>query len=262
MTMHTQMQLGRTGAAILKRFTQTVVLALTLAGATAALAQQAYYIHPDHLNTPRVIENQSQQVVWRWDNDDPFGANMANGNPSGLGAFTFNLRLPGQYFDAETAYHYNYFRDYNPEIGRYIESDPIGLKGGINTFSYVASNPLTWTDPIGLEQPGQVWNGSQWVWPKKANPNCMYPELGPCKCLTAECAAGIPTPIPMSPVGSCRFSCNVKPQLICTATGATTTIVSTPAAGALAGGACVLVKALICEVICSPSTCDVDPFYL
>jgi RHS repeat-associated protein len=98
-----------------------------------------------------VIENQSQQVVWRWDNDDPFGANMANSNPSGLGAFTFNLRLPGQYFDKETNLHYNYFRDYSPEIGRYLQSDPIGLFGGLNTYAYVENKPVLLMDPQGLQ---------------------------------------------------------------------------------------------------------------
>jgi RHS repeat-associated protein len=111
---------------------------------------KAFYIHPDHLNTPRVITNQAQQIVWRWDNDDPFGGNMANENPSGLGTFTCNLRFPGQYFDRETNMHYNYFRDYSPEIGRYIESDPIGLDGGLNTYAYANGNPLSLQDPLGL----------------------------------------------------------------------------------------------------------------
>ena len=58
-----------------------------------------------------------------------------------------NLRLPGQYFDEETGLHYNYFRDYDPSLGRYIESDPIGLEGGINTYLYVGNNPLKWVNP-------------------------------------------------------------------------------------------------------------------
>ena len=57
--------------------------------------------------------------MWRWDHTEPFGADMANGNPSGLGTFEFNLRLPGQYFDKETNPHYNYFRDYDSGVGRY-----------------------------------------------------------------------------------------------------------------------------------------------
>lgn len=124
---------------------------------SVAAGHALYFIHPDHLNTPRVITNQNQQVVWRWDNDDPFGGNMAKNNLGGLGAFEFNLRFPGQYFDRETNNHYNYYRDYNPEIGRYVEADPLG-KGLMpttptthvaHTYVYVSSNPLARIDPLG-----------------------------------------------------------------------------------------------------------------
>jgi RHS repeat-associated protein len=64
--------------------------------------------------------------------------------------FSYNLRFPGQYFDVETGKHYNYFRDYDPGIGRYVESDPIGLKAGSNTFGYVGGNPLRRKDSLGL----------------------------------------------------------------------------------------------------------------
>jgi RHS repeat-associated protein len=117
----------------------------------AVLAQTLHFVHPDHLNTPRVITNQASQVVWRWDQTEPFGADPANENPTGLGAFVYNLRLPGQHFDKETNLHYNYFRDYDSAIGRYIQSDPVGLRGGINTYAYSYDNPLTYTDPRGLD---------------------------------------------------------------------------------------------------------------
>jgi RHS repeat-associated protein len=75
---------------------------------------------------------------------------VANDNPSGLGAFELALRFPGQYFDKETNLNYNYFRDFDPTIGRYVQSDPIGLRGGLNTYLYVGGSPLTSVDRKGL----------------------------------------------------------------------------------------------------------------
>jgi chitinase len=112
-----------------------------------------YYIDADQLNTPRMITDASNNVVWRWDNSDPFGYNLPDQNPSGLGTFEFNQRMPGQYYDKETGLHYNYFRDYDPSTGRYVESDPIGLDGGINTYTYGLGNPVSNTDPTGLFVP-------------------------------------------------------------------------------------------------------------
>jgi RHS repeat-associated protein len=62
----------------------------------------------------------------------------------------FDLRFPGQQYDAATGLHYNYFRDYEPGTGGYVESDPIGLKGGLNPYGYALQNPLRYTDPEGL----------------------------------------------------------------------------------------------------------------
>ncbi len=127
----------------------TVSSPVTVVVSGTAVAQQLYYIHSDHLNTPRVITDSANNVVWRWDNSEPFGNNL----PVSQG-FEFNLRFPGQYFDKETNLHYNYFRDYDPSTSRYIESDPIGLFGGINTFTYAANQPTRYTDPRGLDNPG------------------------------------------------------------------------------------------------------------
>jgi RHS repeat-associated protein len=88
--------------------------------------------------------------MWQWDNLDPFGANTPNENPTGQGPFKYNLRFPGQYYDAETGTHYNANRDYDPTIGRYEQSDPIGLWGGVNSYGYVKQNPLNSIDELGL----------------------------------------------------------------------------------------------------------------
>ena len=115
-----------------------------------ACGLSVFYIHTDHLNTPRRITRRTtSDVVWSWDSD-PFGATGPNENPSGLGTFSFNLRFPGQYYDAETGLNYNFHRYYDPESGRYIESDPKGLIGGINTYAYVRDNALSYLDPSGL----------------------------------------------------------------------------------------------------------------
>jgi RHS repeat-associated protein len=110
-----------------------------------------YYVHTDHLGTPRKITRPSDNaLMWRWD-PDTYGTVNPNTNPSGLGVFNYNLRFPGQYYMPETGLYYNYFRDYDPQTGRYIESDPVGLFGGINTYSYAQSNPISLIDPSGTQ---------------------------------------------------------------------------------------------------------------
>lgn len=112
---------------------------------------QVYYIHSDHLDTPRVITDAQGNKVWQWDNSDPYGNNAPNENPNNQGTFNFNLRFAGQYFDKETGLHQNYFRDYDPQNGRYLQSDLIGLDGGINTYAYVRGSPISYVDPLGLD---------------------------------------------------------------------------------------------------------------
>ena len=105
-----------------------------------------YYVLADHLGSPRAVVRPSDNAfMWRWDNTDPFGNNAANENPGGQGQFGYALRFPGQYFDADTSTHYNYYRDYDPAVGRYEQSDPIGLKGGINTYAFAANAPTSKT---------------------------------------------------------------------------------------------------------------------
>ncbi len=80
-----------------------------------------------------------------------FGANLPDEDPDGNAQlFEYNPRFAGQYFDRETALHYNYFRYYEPETGRYLSPDPIGLAGGVNVYGYASADPLIYSDPYGL----------------------------------------------------------------------------------------------------------------
>jgi RHS repeat-associated protein len=117
------------------------------------------YVHTDHLGTPLKMTNGTGTVIWRADYK-PFGEADVDEDPDGNGIkVTMNLRFPGQYFDKETGLHYNYFRDYHPGIGRYVEPDPIGLAGGINLYPYVLNNPINWVDPFGLDTWPYSWKG-------------------------------------------------------------------------------------------------------
>jgi RHS repeat-associated protein len=110
-----------------------------------------FYVHTDHLNSPRkVAQPSSGTLAWRWDTD-PFGTAAPNQNPAGLGTFVYNLRAPGQYYQAETGLNQNVNRDYDPLTAKYIESDPIGLRGGVNTYAYTLANPLWYLDADGRE---------------------------------------------------------------------------------------------------------------
>lgn len=109
-----------------------------------------YAVSADWLGAPHVIANSSGVPVWTWDHL-AFGDNAPNENPSGLGAFAYNLRFPGQYADPETGLNYNTMRDYNPTLGRYVQSDPIGLRAGNNTYVYTSGNPLDYFDRRGLD---------------------------------------------------------------------------------------------------------------
>ncbi|MCU9951622.1 RHS repeat-associated core domain-containing protein, partial [Pseudomonas sp. PDM13] len=122
-------------------------LSYDAAGTTIASTTLSY-LHSDHLNTPRLATNQDGNLVWSWQSD-AFGL----GNPlDDNNSIDVILRFPGQVADAQSGLYYNYFRDYHPGTGRYVESDPIGLRGGLNSYSYVSGNPLTRLDIFGLTQ--------------------------------------------------------------------------------------------------------------
>ena len=126
---------------------------------------QVYFLHNDRLGTPQVATDGNQNVVWSA-SYGPFG------ELSTVPALIVqNLRLPGQEFDVESGLYHNGFRDYAPALGRYLQSDPIGLRGGVNTYAYVGANPINLIDRLGLSwwsdvkddyQAFSSWVGDKW----------------------------------------------------------------------------------------------------
>ncbi len=121
----------------------------------AAASPQIYYVQTDHLGAPRTVIDRAGVQRWTWV-AEPFGNSAPVENPVGFGTFTLNLRMPGQYFDAESGLLYNWNRTYDASVGRYTQSDPIGLAGGINTYAYVGGNPVSYVDPLGLDR--TIWS--------------------------------------------------------------------------------------------------------
>ena len=109
------------------------------------LTERSYYYHVDHLGTPKALTDSARQVVWKVPVDE-FGNELA----AGIRTVENNFRFPGQYYDQESGLHYNFFRDYDPKTGRYIEPDRVGLLGGVNLYTYVHSNPVNRKDYLGL----------------------------------------------------------------------------------------------------------------
>ena len=111
---------------------------------------KVYYTNADRLGTPQLVTDASQNVVWST-TYQPFGATSIP-----VGSISQNLRFPGQYADGETGWNHNGFRDYMPSVGRYLENDPIGLLGGLNSYRYAKANPGAFTDRWGLDPIGDI----------------------------------------------------------------------------------------------------------
>lgn len=127
----------------------------TVAGemAQSESEQQVQHIHTDHLGTPRELTDNSGRVTWAasyraWGNVLRIAEAEAVTVKGDL-ADPQPIRFQGQYHDSETGLHYNRFRYYDPDVGRYASQDPIGLVGGLNIYQY-GFNPITWIDPSGL----------------------------------------------------------------------------------------------------------------
>lgn len=104
---------------------------------------EIYYFHSDHLGTPRAITNSEREMVWTA-NYKPFGQAIPT-----ITEIENNLRFPGQYYDESSGLHQNHFRDYDSRIGRFVQSDPLGLSDSTNTYLYVGGNPIAFVDLTG-----------------------------------------------------------------------------------------------------------------
>lgn len=132
--------------------------------AGAGSSQQLHYVEPDHLGTPRVVIDPIRDVaVWAWDaKGEAFGNTIPDQDPDGDGtAFVFDMRFPGQRYDAASGLNYNYHRNYEAETGRYTRPDPIGLNGGVSMFLYANASPLKNVDPNGLMWFGPTCDAAQ-----------------------------------------------------------------------------------------------------
>lgn len=105
-----------------------------------------HFVHTDHLATPMVTTDKTGGQTWKAIRE-AFGQEWVDSSS----AVTMNLRLPGQYFDMESGEHHNYHRDYRPQLGRYLQADPIGILGGVNNYVYVGGSPLNGVDSLGLD---------------------------------------------------------------------------------------------------------------
>lgn len=135
------------------------------------LGESVYYYHNDHLGTPQILTDGSGNIAWKAVYT-PFGGAVAS-----IQTVENPFRFPGQYYDAETGLHYNYFRYYDPTTGRYITPDPIGLEGGINLFVYVQNDPINWMDSIGLRNGFRTGKGLMGPEPVTRAPQPQVPIL-------------------------------------------------------------------------------------
>jgi len=116
-------------------------------------AGRLLYIESDHLGAPRAVIDPTRDVqIWHWSLlGEAFGVDSPAEDPDQDGVLqSFELRFPGQRWDASSGLSYNHFREYESRTGRYSQSDPIGLHGGVSTYLYVAGAPISRADPSGL----------------------------------------------------------------------------------------------------------------
>lgn len=194
----------------------------------ASVVGRLHYVEPDHMGTPRVVIEPTRNVaVWTWSlKGEAFGSSPPNEDPDGDSTtFTFNMRFPGQRYDAASGLNYNYFRDYDSVTGGYAQSDPIGLLGGSNTYAYVLGQPTQLYDKYGLS-PAVVGGAVVMGAVMGCAGGCIGAVVGDfASCVVKNRAAGGKT------LGQCSDECTPNPC------DAAKSCISGCIAGAIIGGA-------------------------
>ena len=142
-----------TGGASTSEYIWLAGLPLAMVTDADTASPRLYWLHTDHLGSPQKATDNTATLAWDTERT-PFGelTNLT-------GSLTQPLRLPGQYADAETGLHQNWWRDYDPALGRYMTPDPIGLAGGANLYGYTGANPVSFTDRDGQQALAAVGAG-------------------------------------------------------------------------------------------------------
>lgn len=173
-----------------------------------------YFISTDRLGTPTAVTDSTKTVQWSA-TYQPFGSTS-----TGASGIVQNLRLPGQEWDLESTFNHNGFRNYAASLTRYVESDPIGLAGGMNTYQYAGGNALKFTDTVGLCQPGDVT--CQMAFRQAGLPNWSEPDapvnqkLVACEVVGGALCKGLPfLPIPLNYKVPLFLACEVATTLGC-----------------------------------------------
>lgn len=160
-------------------------LPVALARKTDDSSRALYALLSDQAGTVREVADAAGRPVWYW-GGEPFGASLPDEDPSGIGRFVSRQRFPGQFFDIDSGLSYNIHRDYDPQLGRYLESDPLGLEGGSNTYGYAGADPINNVDPLGLVK----WHVGVFTIGGKI-PNVRLPPIGTGTFqATSECVDG------------------------------------------------------------------------
>jgi RHS repeat-associated protein len=184
-------------------------------GTTSTLA----YVTADQLGTPRAVADSNGNTEWQ----NAYQGNPWNEQSPTSSGYVYNLGFPGQYFDVETGLSFNNARNYDPTTGRYLQSDPIGLMGGPNTYAYVTNNPLSLSDPYGLAPNDRGWKILCWIYFIACNPDPSILHKTPPPEPPAGYEAPAPDPgkplnflkkpsLPKPPPGSCPPEFNQQPQ--------------------------------------------------